>query len=310
MKTELMGLVPDMPNEIYHGMTGYLSSTGLLKLRRSAEHFQAYITGPQKTTVAKEFGSSFHDLLGTPDLFARRYAKGPRKEDYPTALFTSDDIKQRLAALEVKLPAKASKPELVRTLLAAEPGAVIWDNVIACFEKENEGKTILSAEDFDRLDGMLGSILKNKTVLELVRGGVAEQSIFWIDPRTGTRCKCRPDYLRPDFITSDWKTTEDASPEGFKRAVRTYRYDLKTAHYLRGISSIAKEPITEFIHVAVEKQAPYAIGLYALTDETLKCADSENQELLALHAECVKKNNWPAYSPDIQDVDMTYLYTR
>lgn len=312
MKSILTGLVPALSNEEYQSRTSYLSSSGLTELRRSGAHYQAYVKGPRKSSPAKEFGSGFHEMIGEPELFAKRYAKGPSKEDFPNALFTIDDIKQRLAAIDSpelkKIPSKAAKPELIRTLLAVDPKAVIWDDVIAKHAKDNAGKLVLSAEEFEKLDGMFASIISNRVVLNLLRGGVAEQSIFWKDTGTGVYCKCRPDYLRPDFITPDWKTTEDASESGFKKAVKTYRYDLKTAHYLRGISDIAGEPVTEFIHIMIEKKPPYAIGLYALSDSTLKSADSEVGDLFSRFAEYSKKNEWPSYSTDVQDVDMAWLY--
>lgn len=306
MKTNLMGIVAGIPNADYHAMTNYISSTGLREFAKSPAHYQAYITAKREPTAAMSFGTNFHELIGEPELFAKKYTKGPRKEDYKDLAVTAEDIHILLkeAGYTATIPRK--KPDAAKLLRGLRPEANIWDDIKARFEDANKGKTVLDAEDYDRLDGMLYSLIKSKTALNLFTNGVAEQSVFWKDPKTGVLCRCRPDYLRNDGIVVDLKTTEDASPRGFKKSVRNYNYDLTSQFYLRGVSEALHEPLNDFIHCAVEKKAPYGVGLFTLSDAYLLRADQQIETLLESFAECTAKNEWPAYPDSIQNLDPEY----
>lgn len=303
MKTNLLGFVPGESNEDYHSHKLYLSATGLREFQKSPAHYKAYCDAMRAPTANMFFGTNFHELIGEPQLFAAKYTKGLDKADYPNALFTADDLKKKLADLKIK-PGK-NMTENAALILDAAPDTQIWIDLVAKHEAANAGKTVLSAEDYDRLDGMLYSVLKNKTLLHLLSDGVAEQSVYARDPKTGVLLRCRPDWLRNDLIVADLKTTQDASPRGFRKAVRNYGYDLTSQFYLRVLSLATGEPLSEFIHAAVETQRPHGVGLYTLSDACLLRADQEIERLLELFAECQAKNEWPGYADTIQNLDPT-----
>ena len=138
-----------------------------------------------------------------------------------------------------------------------------------------DGQILLTEGDFDlaskiaeatRAHPVVASYLAEQTF-------IAEASIFAKDPATGVDIKCRPDgYLPRHGIVFDVKTTRDASPEGFPRELRNYGYDLQAAFYLRCLRAAGHEA-KSFIFVAVEKEAPYAVGLHEMTEPYLKSAD-------------------------------------
>lgn len=264
MKQNLHGIIADMANEDYHA-TSALSSTGLRELAKSPAHYQAYITEKREPTKAMKFGTGFHELIGEPQLFAKKYTKLPENIDRRTT---------------------------------------VGKDAYKAFLEENKGKEILTVEEYDRLDGMLYSCLKNKTLLSLLTGGKAEQSLFWTDEATGVLCKCRPDYLRKDGIIVDLKTTEDASVKGFQRSLSNFSYHIQSAFYLDGVSDVLGEPVTEFVHVVVEKTPPYGVAIYTLDDQSLSKAREEIAALLKLYAECSAKNEWPGFTQDIQNVTL------
>lgn len=265
MKTNLEGLVPEMTNEDYH-KTAALSSSGLKELDRSPAHYQAYLKRDMAPSEAMKLGSGVHSLFLEPTLFPKLYARRP------------DGI---------KLNTNAGK------------------EAFAKFQADNPGKTILEGDAYDSLDGMLNSILSHKTALSLLSGGRAEQSIFWTDQATGVQCKCRPDFLRDDGIVVDLKTTgKGADMRSFQRALVDNKYHLQSAHYLEGVSQVLKEPVDTFVHLVIETTAPFAIGIYTLDDATLSFARKRIDELLAIYVECQRKNEWPSYSDQIQDVSL------
>ena len=123
----------------------------------------------------------------------------------------------------------------------------------------------------------------------LLQSGQAEQSFWWDDIATDMRCKCRPDWFDGTTIV-DLKTCQDASPAGFARAVAQWSYQVQAAHYLCG--TLAKR----FIFVAVEKTAPYAIGVYELDTEGLIHGSIARHNALQILQDCKAVNDYPGYT--------------
>jgi hypothetical protein len=303
LKTNLMGLVSDLSNTDYHAH-GALSSSGLRELAKSPAHYMAYKTQERVETPAMKFGTGFHELIGEPQLFDKKYVKGPAKEDFEGLLVTVQDIHAKIKELGHKTSIPIKKSDAIKLLRTLDPRVPVWDDIVEAFTKENEGKTVLSADEYAQLDGMLHSLIHNKTAVNLLTKGKAEQSAFWIDKATGVLCKCRPDYLRDDGIVIDLKTTEDASLKGFQRSLANYAYHWQSAFYLQGLSAVLGEPLTEFVHIVVEKKPPYAVAIYTLDDSALLKAREEIAELLKIYAECSAKNEWPAFTQDIQNISL------
>ncbi|MBK7542908.1 MAG: PD-(D/E)XK nuclease-like domain-containing protein [Candidatus Competibacteraceae bacterium] len=68
-----------------------------------------------------------------------------------------------------------------------------------------------------------------------------------------------------EIAAVDIKTTKDASPAGFAKAVANYRYHVQQAHYLAGCAALGL-PASDFVFVAVEKAEPYPVACYQLSD--------------------------------------------
>lgn len=264
MKQTLNGIVTGLDNDSYHS-TSALSSTGLREFAKSPAHYQAYLKRSKAPSKAMAFGSGFHVLIGEPELFSKRYVKAPAGIDRRT---------------------KQGKDD--------------WSKFVA----DNAGKITLTDDEWETMNGMLNSILANKTALSLLANGKAEQSIFWKDVATGVLCKCRPDYLRDDGIVVDLKTTEDASLKGFQKSISNYGYHMQSAWYLDGVSHAFNEPMTDFVHLVVEKSPPYGVALYTLDDGSLQKAREDISKILVQFAECNSKNEWPSYGSDIQNVSI------
>ena len=97
----------------------------------------------------------------------------------------------------------------------------------------------------------------------------------------------------------DLKTTTDASPAGFARAVERYRYHVQAAYALDGWPQAGGGLADQFIFVVVEKAPPYAMGLYDLSAVLLDAARALYRRDLATAAECLTRQHWPGYDPTI-----------
>jgi len=156
-------------------------------------------------------------------------------------------------------------------------------------EMEATGIEAVTAQEMEQALAMADAVRSNSTAALLLSNGAAEQSFWWDDIATGMRCKCRPDWFDGATIV-DLKTCQDASPAGFAKAVANFGYQIQAAHYLAGTLA------TRFIFVAVEKTAPYAIGVYELDTEALVHGSIDRHNALQRIQDCRAINEWPGYT--------------
>lgn len=180
-------------------------------------------------------------------------------------------------------------------------------------EAEQNGQILLSWNDAGIIGEMAKSIKSHKTASKLIFDqGPAEISGFWIDKQTGVECKCRPDkVLSASNIIVDLKTTEDARLEPFMRSLANFKYHWQSAHYLNGVSAITGIDHEDFVVVAVEKEAPFAVAVYRLDNAMIYLGREEIKIVLDEFRECKEADNWPAYLPDaIQAISLPGWYLK
>ena len=152
----------------------------------------------------------------------------------------------------------------------------------------------LTAEEWEICWRLRDAVWNHPTCQDLFSEGIAEQSAWWLDSDTALLCKCRPDWARPGLLV-DLKTTTDASPAGFARAIERYRYHVQAAYALDGWPQAGGGTMNQFIFVVVEKAPPYAIGLYDLSAARLAAARDLYRRDLATAADCLTRQYWPGY---------------
>lgn len=232
------------------------------KVERSPAHAWEEKQNPSEPTEAMIFGSAFHDALLLPTEFDNRYAVSQK--------FDRRTTEGKKAAQE--------------------------------FETKNAGKTIITEDQKQAIDGMIAAVRAHKEANSLVRAGTSELACFWNDKDTGTMCKARPDLLTDSGTIVDVKTTSDASFKEFQRSIANFRYHVQGAFYLDGVNNFHKAD--SFVIVAVEKKPPYAVAVYSLDYATLEKGREDYKRNLAAYTECVKTGQWPAYSEEIQSMNL------
>lgn len=157
------------------------------------------------------------------------------------------------------------EPDLFTKQYVANPGIERRSNAgkaeYAAFIAEHKGKTILTDEQMQACLAVRDAVHQHPVAAGLLHGGQAEQSFYAIDPETGELIKCRTDYMAGDMIV-DVKTTDDASPTGFGKSAANYRYPMQTAWYHDVLDAAFGEHPPYWVFLAVEKEPPYAIGIY------------------------------------------------
>jgi len=158
----------------------------------------------------------------------------------------------------------------------------------------------------ESIKGMRQAVWNHPLARQLMENrGLNEFSIFatYNEGEAPVTLKGRFDAFNPDTgIIIDLKSCEDASPEGFRKACRNFRYDLQYMQYTWLASQLYD--VKEFYFIAVEKSPPYAVGVYRLGDATKKFVYAEWNLLIQNFAFCETKGQFPAYSDECVALDI------
>ena len=124
----------------------------------------------------------------------------------------------------------------------------------------------------------------------------------------GTDCKARLDgYIAPRGkakpIILDLKTAMDASPDGFSRAVAKFNYHFQQAFYVDAVKAIKKRH-AQFIFIAVEKEPPYAVGVYTLGGDAEEVGRKMYKDVLTRWRDVVQSNHAAGYGDSIQEIEL------
>lgn len=219
------------------------------------------------------------------------------------------DLKDIINQLNVTrtglLPTSGSRHDLAEILRANGLAVTLWSDAQAEWLKNNGDRIVLTAEQWDQLQGMRASVVAHPAANRLLTAvpGKAEVSFYWNDASTGELCRIRPDWLRDDDVIVDLKTCEDASPDGFAKSVANWRYDVQDAFYCDGFRAVTGRK-ARFVFIAVEKKPPYAVAVYTLDAESKELGRAQYRADLDKYAECIANDNWPGYGDAIQKLNM------
>lgn len=267
----------------YHGDTSRISKSGLDLIARSPYHYWAKYLNPDRPAEApkKHFvvGSITNDVLLQAHLLDEQYvivpADAPRR---PTA-----------AQLNAKKPSD-------ETLAAIE----WWDN----FNEKVGGRTVVEADDYDRACRMRDAVHAHPAARVLLKQGIAEKTLYFEEPETGAKCKCRPDFIgvmpNNEHMLIDLKTTSDASPDSFGRSALSWRYHVQAAFYSEGFYHATGNFPQIFGFVVVEKEYPFAVACYYADERTLELGHNAYMKNLQTYLDCLQSGVWPGYSEKLE----------
>lgn len=251
-----------MTNADYHGDVSRISKSGLDKIAKSPAHYFAKYLDPNRVkeepTKALIDGKAVHAAVLEPEVFARDYVLAPKVDR--------------------------------RT----KEGKQVWED----FQNINAGKEIISLDTYEMCQRICDAVRSHVSASYLFKSGKAEQTIFWDDNETGAPCKMRADWISSEGYIVDLKTTEDASAYSFGRSAHNYRYDVQAAFYSDGFYRATGNPAQAFIFIAVEKEPPYAIGVYFMDQQVYELGREKYKRDLQTYMDCRKSGIWPGYDPE------------
>lgn len=239
-----------------------VNKSTLWEIRKSPAHYKWALENPSEDTPALKMGRLIHMCVLEPEKLSDTYAVAP-------------DADRR-----------------------TKYGKDVW----AAFTAENDGKEILTRDEFEQAEMVSRSVWRSTE--DLLTGCKAEVPLFWDDPRTGIRCKCRVDAMRETddkIIMIDLKTTNDASTDAFARDAVKYGYHVQAAHYINGViaNRLNHGKQIEWWFVAVEKKPPYAVNAILASQVFIDEGQLRLMTLMDKLDDCMRVDEYPGYGTSV-----------
>lgn len=254
----------DISNDAYHSGQGFSRST-LLEFLKSPLHFWHAAFGEKASDEPPKIINQTHALY------------------FGNALHTAI-LEPHLFEKEYLVMPKVNR--------ATKAGKELYANKL----DEAGDRLLIEEPAYKSIMDMLAGIERNKRAVGLIRDAEYEKSIYWTDDDTELLCKVRPDVWHSNMIV-DLKTAADASFKAFQSSVFKYGYHVQAAMIQEGIKQVCGVDIKHFLYVVVEKQPPYAVGIYMLDPLAISTGYVDFKNILNGVKECQDQDNWPSY-PD------------
>jgi len=159
---------------------------------------------------------------------------------------------------------------------------------------------ILDPRSAPSIDAMAAAIAANERASELLWGTAGEVTWRMWDPLVKLSMQCRTDAYAPGLIV-DLKTTE--SLKSFRQSFASYGYHRQAAMYSRIVNHVTEQDHS-FYFIAVEKNPPYAVGIFDLHEGALTTGRCEIAEALTRIKECVSTGVWRRDLPTVQTLEI------
>lgn len=251
-------MIVQLDSQSYHANPA-LSHSRLKAIDRSPAHFKHLSENGGQSSDALDFGRLFHAFILEPDTVASAFAVAP-------------DVDRRTTA-----------------------GKAAWRE----FSDANGDRTIVTASDMQVVRAMSDAISAAPCASELVFDAIAtgrvEEAHRWHDVTWNVARKAKMDAVLRDGTVIDLKTTLDASPRAFERSILTYGYHTQAAFYADAMDA-AGDGMRRFVIVAIEKNPPYAIGVYELSRQSVVAGRVKVNNWLSTYVDCVASGSWPGYT--------------
>lgn len=159
--------------------------------------------------------------------------------------------------------------------------------------RAQQTEPVLDADRARDLENCAAAVLGHPLAAAILAEAHKEVAVFKRDEETGLLLKGKLDILSKDskgrVVIADIKTTDDASPAEFPYSARRWQYIRQPGYYSDLVGA------ERFLFIAIEKTAPYAVAVYEVDEPTITRSRMLYREDLATLAQCLKKDEWPAY---------------
>jgi hypothetical protein len=143
-------------------------------------------------------------------------------------------------------------------------GRIFHEMMEGFSDKEIAAKNSLTHSELRKFKDMQSSAKAHPRFYEIYQGSRKEITMFARCRYTGLLLRCRCDLWNPETnLIADYKTTKDASLEGFSRNAKRFGYRLSACFYSMITSWATGRHVEEFRILAVEKESPYFCQMFS-----------------------------------------------
>jgi hypothetical protein len=260
-------------NDIQYHSDKRIGRSGLHDVSKSPYHYWAKYLDPARvwsgSTDAMRLGTAVHTLILEPDTFGDKIVVEPE--------------------FESKARAGVS--------IAAQRAA---------FAEQHARKTTITADQLALGIAMRDAVRRHPAARLLLARGVAERTVLFDHPLTGSPSKAKPDWdsVEHNGLIVDLKTARDASPAAFARACVDHWYHVQTAWYLDAHMAETGEWPKGFVFIVVENAPPHAVAVYYAPPEMINLGRRIYEPVLETYEACRQSGTWPAYGDDIKPLTL------
>ena len=276
------GMIRGESNDAYHGNDAVSNSSLKTFMQSRYLYMRRFITKDmvQEQTPAMKTGSSVHEFILEPDVFAQNHAflppdfNGRTSEGKALKAQMESDGKTTLSLKE------ADELAALRDSVYGNPTAAM---LLSNGEPELTWRIKHPAFDFD---------MQSRTdwFAEATKEQAAELQ------------KCGMEIEAGQPFIADLKTTADLAPwfrDNYSNQIYSFGYHLQNAFYRAVVNQIRKaqglEIVRHFFFIVVEKKPPIDCAVVALSERSFGLAETQLKHNLSELGNCYKTGRWEGY---------------
>ena len=299
----------ELSNSEYHAETDHISGSSLVEIIHGSPAKWKF-KQRNNDSKALKFGTLSHTMILEQDVFDKEYLRATDLDAIEGLITSQTGLSAALKKVGVAGTSGKRYSELVEMMYrSGEDWPVKW--LIEQQESAQalvEGKELVSAADYDKVVAMREVLCNIPAYNAIVNSETAQKELSIFGEILGVGVKIRIDHV--DVVDgvvriTDYKTTSDASPEGFGKSAFNHGYLAKMALqrdlFVKAFNEKRKVVVGL---LAQEKVEPYLPMLYTLTDEQLRIGRLQYLEALATYKKCKELDSWPGYSNGITEQEL------
>jgi hypothetical protein len=172
------------------------------------------------------------------------------------------------------------------------------------FEELHKDKVILNGPEYQRATGIIASLESHTDTQRIFNVCRKQVAFYGMHPELCVRMKGLVDLLPDPALCHhslleyvfDFKTSADASPEGFAKLAWQLGYDVQAAWYLDGLNACGI-PVNRIGFIVVESEPPHDVAIHyfnRFSREVTK-ARSKVEGYAKQFMACMQSGEWPGY---------------
>ena len=299
----------ELSNEAYHSEADHISGSSLVEIIQGSPAKWKF-KQRNNDSKALKFGTLSHTMILEQDVFDKEYLRATDLDAIEGLITSQTGLSAALKKVGVAGTSGKGYIELVEMMYrSGEDWPVKW--IIEQQESAQalaEGRELVSAADYDKVVAMREVLCNIPAYDAIVNSETAQKELSIFGEILGVGVKIRIDHV--DVVDgvvyiTDYKTTADASPEGFGKSAFSHGYLAKMALQRDVFVKKYKEKKRVVVSLlAQEKTEPYLPMRYILTDEQLRIGRLQYLEALATYKKCKELGIWPGYSNGITEQEL------